>query len=497
MRVARLGWTLMCATLATIAVAQDEPPVRPVAAPIPIATDAPLPPVTTRHMVTIAGRRIPYKASWSETVLTDAVGTPQATISSTAYVREDVANRAGRPVIVAFNGGPGASSSPLHFSGFGPRILGERDAAGNRALIENPDSLIDAADLLFIDPVGTGFSRPLREGGGAAYWQSEGDAEAALDLVRAWLKANGRSNSPLFVAGESYGGTRAGLMARQMRDLPIAGLVLISPALGGSTSDDQEAINSLPVYAVAAWHHGKRQHAGPVEAVWEEARAFAQGEYAQALQLGNALPTAERDRLAARIAPMIGLPSDDIAAANLRVPGQRFLETLMPGQVVGRLDVRVVAPKPAAPLNPDRPAGANDPALGLGRSNVIISKPIGDYLRTELKVPTGRDYYSLSLDVNFNWNWAPREASYGGDRGVSRHIAALMRARPNTRLLVIGGYYDLAVPVLAPIYTLSHSAIPRDRVTTAFLPTGHSPFEGRTRAQAVAAVRQLLAGAAK
>lgn len=446
--------------------------------PVPVATDGPLQPVTANRTIATPAGRIGYRASWFEEVLHDGAGIPQATISATAYVRNDARGGRNRPVIVAFNGGPGASSSPLHMSALGPRRLGERDAAGNRALIDNGETMLDAADLLFVDPVGTGFSRQLREGGGRPYWSAEGDAAAVVALVQGWLAREGRTGSPLYVVGESYGGYRIGMMAKALESMNVAGLVLVSPALDFGGARDQNAIDQLPTMAVAAWQH--RRPAGDtrtVAQVWEEARAFAQGDYAVALQQGSALPPRTRDTIAARVAALIGLPASDVAAANLRVDSQYFLETLVPGHTVGRLDVRVAAPTPIRPVNADRPAAANDPSLGLGRSNVIVSQPIGDYLRREIGVRTTRDYASLTLDVNFAWNWQRREMRPGQDWSVVDRLATLLKARPATRLLVIGGYYDLAVPILGVRYKLSHGDIPPDRLTIAALSTGHSPFD--------------------
>src|SRR5690606_35699558 len=189
--------------------------------PTPVAADGPLAPARARHSVTVGGAEIPYLASWSELVLANGAGVPQATISATSYVREGVPNPAQRPVLFLFNGGPGASSSPLHFSAFGPRRLMQAEPGRARKLVENHDSLIDPADLVFLDPVGPGFSPELREGGGKAYWSPEGDAQAVLAFIRHWLSENNRAASPVFVAGESYGGYRLALMARHMENLNV------------------------------------------------------------------------------------------------------------------------------------------------------------------------------------------------------------------------------------------------------------------------------------
>lgn len=189
-----------------------------VAAPTPAPTpdmvsDEPLiGPVTTRHELVIGTTKVPYTATFAETPLDDSNGLPQATISSTSYVVERVRDRAHRPVLFLFNGGPGASSSPLHFGAFGPRRLTDEKDDGRRKLVDNSYSLLDVADLVFIDPVGTGFSRERPGVRSGAYWSVEGDAAAALRLIRKWLVDNGRSGSPIFIARESYGGFRLATM---------------------------------------------------------------------------------------------------------------------------------------------------------------------------------------------------------------------------------------------------------------------------------------------
>lgn len=492
----RIAWTGALALILVLGgpaplAAQDRAPVTE---PIPVASDGPLPAASQRRTIRLAGQRITYRATWSETVLKDAAGTAQATISATAYVREGVREPARRPVMFLFNGGPGASSSPLHFRGFGPRLLTERDSAGNQQVQDNPASLIDIADLVFIDPVGTGFSRPLRPGGGGAYWSVDGDARAALALVREWLAANGRSGSPLYFAGESYGGYRLGVMARTMADLNVAGLVLISPALDFAAGEDQQAINALPTMALAAWHHRGRADGRQPEQVWEAARSFAQGDYASALQLGSSLPPDDARTIAARVAALTGIDADAVMQAGLRPDGQALLEGLVPGSTVGRLDVRVLAPNRALPQRGDRPAAANDPSLGLGRSNVIVSKAIGAYLRGELGVDTARDYYSLTLDVNFAWDWSRPSPRPGQSWSVAGDLAGLLRAKPSARLLVLSGYYDLATPMLGTRHAIDHGGIPLARTTFLAFPVGHSVSESdEGRALSAAALRAFLA----
>lgn len=453
------------------------------------AAEPPIAPVTTHHQVAVGGQRVDYDATFAEQVLSDQSGKPQATISGTAYVRTGVANPSARPVTFAFNGGPGASSSPLHFSAFGPRLVKRRGKGESPSIHDNPQSLIDITDLVFIDPVGTGFSRVLEGGDGQPYWGVDGDAKAVLGFIRDWLKRNGRTGSPVYIAGESYGGTRLAEMLGSAEDLNLAGLIFISPALANlSDESDLGYVFALPSMAVAAVQNGKVDARGrSVEAIFEGARDFAMGDYLLALVQGSRIPDSERDRIAARMSELIGLPEPFIASHNLRIDAETFRKNLREkdGLVVGRLDTRVTAPIPKKV--PDRPSAANDPALGLGVSNVIVSDAIGAYMRNELRVPTTEPYISLTLDVNFKWTW-PRTRGLEAP-SYTANISKIMADKPRLRLLLIGGYYDLAVPLLAPRYALDHAWLPKDRVRMVALETGHSAFEGN---EGRTAMKQLL-----
>lgn len=263
----------------------------------------PIAPASSRHELHVGDRPIPYLATWSSISLKDAAGVPQATISSTSYVREDILDRAHRPVIFGFNGGPGASSSPLHFGILGPRRFGPTDPNGKPTFIDNPQTLLDVADLVMIDPVGTGFSRELHTGGGPAYWNPEGDSKAVQMVIRDWLQQNKRIGSPIYIIGESFGGYRLAEMAKDIGDLNVVGLILVSPAtnLSGDAgiTADQQFVFTLPSMAAATFAHGKSQAGGhSVEQVFEEAKSFAQRDYVVALQQGSALAPEDRAQLA-------------------------------------------------------------------------------------------------------------------------------------------------------------------------------------------------------
>jgi carboxypeptidase C (cathepsin A) len=450
--------------------------------PIPEIAGPPVGPVVTTHAVAIRGSRIPYRAIFREYALT-ANGKAQATISATSYVRSDVRDPAGRPVFFFFNGGPGASSSPLHFEAFGPRLRGAK-ASSPAGFSDNGSSLLDVADLVFIDPVGTGFSRVLPGGDARPYWTPLGDAESVLYLIRAWLRDNHRETSPVFIAGESYGGFRLATMSRDLGDLNVAGLVFISPSLthcDGCAGSDASFVSAFPSMAMAAWHHGKVAQRGRTPTrFFDEASHFAQTDYLLALEQGSALAPGERQRIARRMSSYIGLSPEQIANADLRISDDVFVDSLLRdrNEVIGRLDTRVAAPV-HPPARQGRPKAANDPSLGLGATNVIRSPAITRYMHDALHVPIERDYVALSLDVNFSWRWTDGDGA--GDEALSqfplRSVAKLMRIRPKLRIMVVGGLYDLAVPVLEVRYTIDHSQVPLDRVRFLVLDAGHSSYD--------------------
>jgi carboxypeptidase C (cathepsin A) len=278
-------------------------------------------------------------------------------------------------------------------------------------------------------------------------------------------------------------------MAQDMTDLNVVAMVLISPATdytgsAAARSNDNPYVFSLPAMAVAAWHHGKVDAGGRgLVQVFESARAFAQGEYLVALHQGALLPVAERTRMAARVAEFIGLSAATVEAADLRVDTQDFLELLLAdaGKVVGRLDTRVAAVRATVPPSVDRPPAANDPALGLGKSNVVKSGIAARYFREELGLRTDRDYYGVTLDVNFKWDWSGALPSQGvGARhwfDATPKLAQLLAAKPRARLLVVSGYFDLATPLLAVRHAMSHAGLPPEQVEWLALPGSHSPYD--------------------
>ncbi|MDF2506666.1 MAG: peptidase [Microbacterium sp.] len=414
-------------------------------------------------------------ARWSELVLLGPDGKPDATISATSYVR---GSDTARPVAFLWNGGPGASSSPLHLNALGPRILRSGEA------VENAVSLLDAADLVFVDPVGTGFSRVLRDAANARLLTVPGDADAVETFIRAWLRANDREHDSIHLIGESFGGYRLAAVAPQLTDLRLESITLISPMLDATTTaeapeNDLALVFSLPTMAVAAWFHGAAgTGVDDVAEVWAVAERFAVEQLLPALHRGAALDPVERVRLAARMAEMLGLSPDAVLAADLRVGSEDFLRSLRAaeGLVVGRLDVRVTGALPE-PHPEGRPPAADDPALGLGRGNIIHSAAIARYLRDEVGAPVGADepYVSLSLDLNFAWDWRPAQPMPPVFRtSVVSNLGEVATAHPGLRILVLGGYFDLATTLSSTIHAVQHSGAPASAIDIHPLTAGHS-----------------------
>ena len=416
-----------------------------------------------------------YKVHWDSLPLEETVGAAHSVISGTAYLRACDCAASDRPVVFLFNGGPGASSSPLHFA-LGPH---GRDR-GTGTFPDNVDTILRAADLVFIAPVETGFSRAAAPGGSSRFLGVDGDVEAVSAFIHNWMTAHGRDDAPVFVVGQSYGGFRLANLLPKLGNVNVQGLIMVSPMLNASAgAGDLGNVFALPTMAATAWRFGKSSLDASSEAeAWEFARQFSETRLLVALEQGDLLDASEKQRLASAIASMTGLPADDVLEANLRVDIQDFLETLLAEDqlLVSRLNTAKAEPVRLAPANPDRPAAANDPSLGLGRSNKILATDIAAYIMDMTGLDQGEDYRSLNLDANFAWDWSGANLElFVAD--ATPHIADFMNTHRGATLLVFGGYRDLATPLLATRYALTHGGLPQDRVDLVMLPSGHSPFE--------------------
>ncbi|MFN8572059.1 MAG: hypothetical protein U0132_08385 [Gemmatimonadaceae bacterium] len=437
----------------------------------------------TTHEGTFGGVRVRYTATVAEHLLKGPNGKPNAVLGTIAYERSDVPDRTHRPVTFLFNGGPGSSSSQLHAQGIGPVLI-----AGDTVL-PNPNSILDVTDLVYIDPVGTGFSRPFTtEDGRRSYWTRSGDAQSVADVIRRWLHEHGRENSPKYLAGESYGTVRAAVMLRDATDLHFDGVIMVAvvtTALSDDAADgDTQFALTLPTMAASAWFHGKGDRgARSVDEAFRMASTFADGEYAAALAQGNALSINDRQRVAERMASLIGVPTDYAASHNLRLYKDDWMLHVLAerGLRTGMLDARVTAARDTT-----RRGGLNDPSFNGGRMRFgtamlaparIPGEPrtegppttLEKYLTRTLRFPTLEAYRSLNLDINVVWDHE------GGSEIVST-LAQAMRDHPTMRLFWTGGYYDLTTPAHAVERAFSLAGMPAARTTAAIVPGPHAVF---------------------
>ena len=442
------------------------------------------PQVRTRTMTgTFGGQRVSYRATMAETVLESDDGKPEAVIVTTSYVKDP--RDTSRPVFFLFNGGPGSGSVWLQMGAFGPkRVAIPSDARDDGAppypLLDNPDSLLDVADLVFIDPPGTGFSYLTRDTNPKKYYGLEQDAEAVAKVIRLWLNDNGRWNSPKYLGGESYGTTRTAMVARELEggtynDVGLNGLILISTILDfagrePTPGNEMAYVVTLPNMAAAAYYHGKVQ-APSVEAIVEEARQFAIGPFASALLKGQDLPDAERAAVRAELARLTGLSERYLDQADLRVTSQRFYKELLRdrGLTIGRLDARYTGRDfDNAGETPD-----NDPSFyGIDAG---YTAAINSWARDTLGFETNREYQSIGREPGRNWEWSTGQGR-GAYLNVAPYIGQAMRQNSQLRVFNAQGYYDFATPFFGAEYSLKRMGIPQDRVEFQYYDAGHMMY---------------------
>ncbi|MGZ7032594.1 MAG: S10 family peptidase, partial [Thermoanaerobaculia bacterium] len=311
---------------------------------------------TTSHTITVNGEAIKYTARAGTMIMKDEDGTPRASMFFVAYTR-DGADPAKRPVMFSFNGGPGSSSVWLHMGALGPRRVVYQDDEGHASpppyrMVDNDSTVLDVADLVFIDPVTTGYSRAIPVKEDQKYHGVEADVQSVGEFIRLWTTRNGRWSSPKFLAGESYGTTRAAGLSGWLQDrgFYVNGIVLMSSILNFQTArfdsgNDLPYILFLPTYTATAWYHKKLPgdlQSGTLQKAVDESERFALGEYTSALMMGDAIGDAERKSVVSKLARLTGLAPEYIERTNLRVRIDRFDKELLRDQrrTVGRLDSR-------------------------------------------------------------------------------------------------------------------------------------------------------------
>ncbi|MEC9250316.1 MAG: peptidase S10, partial [Pseudomonadota bacterium] len=410
----------------------------------------------SRGQVTVNGERIRYSVTAGETFLEDNTGNPVASIFSTAYIADGLTDPRTRPVAFVFNGGPGSASLWLHMGVFGPQRLALPNAVDDGAapydIVENAYSILDVADLVFVDPVGTGWSRTLGEGETSDYWGVTEDAESLATFIRQWLADHQRWNSPKYLLGESYGTLRIGALLNELEggytDVAINGVALISTVVDfryddTSPGNDVGYVGLMPGFAATAWYHGKVDQSrwdGDLEAFLADARTFAIEEYMPALLHGVWLDEARRARIVSELSDYIGLSEQFIDRANLRISLRRFQRELRrdEGLSVGRLDSRFTGVEvDGVGENPE-----TDPSFyGIDAS---FTATMLDYFTRTLGVDIS-DYYSTIGGVR-GWNWNAGSSGNNNYINVGPWISRAMRQNSDLEVLVAQGYYDLATP---------------------------------------------------
>ncbi len=439
---------------------------------------------TTRHTITLDGQKIAYTANAGNMVLKDEDGNAKASIFYVAYTKDGVKDPGERPVTFSFNGGPGAASLWVHLGAFGPRRV-ERTEEGMGLpppgrLVDNEYSLLDVTDLVFIDPVSTGYSRPAPGEDPKQFHGVRQDIEWVAEFIRLWVTRNERWASPKLIAGESYGTTRAAGLAQYLGErygMALNGVVMVSSVLNWQNQEfnvgnDMPYILHLPTYAATAWYHKKlpAELQGDLRKTLDEVEQFARGEYALALLQGDRLAPEKRREIAARIARYTGLSTDYVERSNLRVEIYRFTKELLrsEGKTVGRLDTRFTG----SDLDAVGEQPEYDPA------SVSTDGPytamVNDYLRRELGYKEDRPYERLAQV--WPWSWAGFENKYVN---LAEALRKAMTRNPDLQVLFTCGYYDLATPYFDSVYTVDHLGLAeslRGHVKIAYYEAGHMMY---------------------
>jgi len=444
------------------------------ASPAPRPTESPLtrpsaspereePPVITHHSVRVGGRTLNYTVTTGFMPLKNAVsGEIEAQIFYMAYTLDGVPQSEKRPLMFSFNGGPGSASVWLHLGAIGPRRVKMLDDGmmppPPYEMEDNQQTWLADTDLVFIDPVGTGFSRAAKPELAAKFFGVSGDIESVGQFIRMYLTRNERWTSPLFLVGESYGTTRASGLSNYLfnHGIGLNGIVLISTVMNFQTlifadNNDLPLVLILPSYATTAWYHKRLSPAmqkKTVAEVAQEARQFAVNEYMPAMMRIDALSQVERDALADKFSSLTGLSRQYIENNDFRIELDKFMKELLRDQrrTVGRLDSRFTGI--------DRDAGGDSPTVGDPSMNAIrppYTAAFNDYVHRELGYKSDVEYYILGGGITAPWNF--NVTNQYADTSIPLKDA--MAKNPYMKIMIACGYYDMATPFYAVEYTVS------------------------------------------
>ncbi len=448
----------------------------------------------TKHRAKVGGKEIAYTVTCGTVVMREEAEKEgksegekaRATVFFIAYTLDGVSDRTKRPVTFSFNGGPGSSSVWLHLGLLGPKRVAMDDEGVAEPppyrLVENEHSILPQTDLVFIDPVGTGFSRMVEGEKVKEYHDYKRDLESVGAFIRLYCSRHARWSSPKYLIGESYGTTRASGLAGHLIErygMYLNGVMLVSVALDFQTfrfdtTNDLPPILFLPTYASTAWYHKRlapELQKMKLRSLLDEVEAFAGGEYAAALFQGDRLPEAERRKVAKKLARYTGLSVEYVERTNLRVEIFRFCKELLreKHRTVGRLDSRYVGF--------DRDAAGEQFEFDPGFAAIYgaYAATMNDYLRSELKFEKDLPYEILK-GLYLDWGWgefANRFASVG------ETLRKAMSMNPHMRVYVANGYYDFATPHFASDYTITHLGVDaslRKNISVSYFEAGHMMY---------------------
>jgi carboxypeptidase C (cathepsin A) len=442
----------------------------------------------TDHSIRVGDQTINYKATASTTLLKDDKDEPTALMYSTAYTRSDVKDFSQRPIAFIYNGGPGSASVWLHMGAFGPRRVVTDNATATPPapykVVDNSESLLDKADMVFIDPVGTGFSHAVGKAQDKDFWGVDSDVRSLAQFISIYVSRNNRWNSPKFLIGESYGTFRSVALANYLQSddgMYINGIVLISNVLDVGTlsfspGDDRPYMFYLPTYAATAWYYKLlKNRPDDLVAFLESARKFASTEYAAALMQGSKLSAADAAEIAKKLSDFTGLSEDYLIKAKLRVTLGQFGAEIQRsrGLDIGRYDARYSGPmydqlSENSEFDPSYTAVAG-----------AFSSAFNSYVREDLKFGQDKTYKILPNGPSQAWDWKHNSGPgnlFPGAPTVEGDLIHELIDNPHLQIQVENGYFDMATPFFATEYTIDHALLPgnvQDRVHLQYYNSGH------------------------
>ncbi|MGH9468133.1 MAG: S10 family peptidase [Terriglobales bacterium] len=437
------------------------------------ATDPP--PVKTHHRITVNGKTLSYTAEVGKIPIPDASGKTMGHMFYVAYILDNADPSHPRPVTFSYNGGPGSDSVYVHMGGFGPRRVVVNANGSNPAppytIVDNADTWLGASDLVFIDAVGTGYSRATSHKNLVYAASAQGDLECFAQFVRLWLYENNRLNSPIVLAGESYGTFRSAGLADVLwqHHIPVSGVILLSSVLNLSTlepsySNDRPYWLALPTQTAVAWHFHKlpaKLQSEPLPAVVKQAEQWAQTSYQHYLELGDTLQGSERQTALQQLSNYTGLSPQFLDSWNLRISTGLFDSSLLRSQreTIGRYDGEEIGTsRTPGDIRPDYDAS--------GILSVPYSHEFINYLKNELDYKTTLEYGGRGMGGAGipSWNYNISSGGFGGSSGgpgnasndVSQDLERVFAQNPSMRLMLCEGYFDQATPMLEATYSMWH-----------------------------------------